>query len=358
MKTKTLVGVLKDFNIDKTPRSVGVPYQHIITNPKSFITWIKWNNGLRTCYTSHNHYSKLTKEGEPVKVKINNIFVDLDMDEENDIGFDKTVRDANLITTYLSELKIPHSISFSGRAGFHIYIHTKPSEMSLDNGLSLKYKGIYAHLRSELNLMTLDQKCAEPKRLCRVPCTQYIKENEVTERKCYPIPAGKKIPNKKEIYEKSKKEIKDVKYRRDGNLRTIDELMDELNIKPEKMYDDDLYGFVDYNIPEDNNFLKLMGVFFRPCIKNALFTHNPSHFIRVASCIKMSMVQSIDETTKFYDRLSAECGWVDRSNKRTRDYNIRHIYERGYNLPNCNTIKMEGYCIGEDCEYYEGEKLC
>jgi len=339
--------------MDNIPRAVGNPRQHFVTSPKQFLLWFKWNNGKKTCYTSHNCYTSFNEHSNPSEVKLRNIFLDFDMNEDEGLTFPKVARDVKLVTEYLSEQDIAHSISFSGRQGYHLYIHTKPTFESLSNGLSLKYKSIYAHLRRELNLKTLDQRCAEPKRLCRVPGSIYVKEGKKTNRKCYPIPAESSIVTKKDrMYELSTEEIKDLNIQRSSKKKTIDNLMDDWDIEPEQMPDEDLYGLAKYKEPK-GKFLKLIGEYFRPCIKSALFTSNPPHFIRVSACIKIRQLYSKDDAIRFFDKLSHKIGWIDRKNKNMRDYNINHIYNKHYKLPSCTKIMSEGYCVGSDCEYYK-----
>lgn len=340
--------------MDKFPRSVGNPRQHIVTKPRQFLRWVERTNGRATCYTSHNSYPQLTKDGDPKEVKVRNLFLDFDMDSEDAIPFKKVARDVQLVTDYLSDKNIQHSVAFSGRAGYHIHIHMKPSTLPLNNGLSLKYRSIYAHLRTELNLMSLDQRCAEPKRLCRIPGTIYSKEGKVTERKCYPIPKGVDIPNsQEEMYEKSKKEIPEGSFVREGDKYEVQELMDMWDIEEKKMNDDELYTFNEYK-PPNTNFLKLAGEFFRPCIRSALFTSNPPHFVRMTACTKMKIIFPQQKTISFFDRLASEANWIDGHNKKVRDYNIKQIYRKNYNLPKCPRIKEEGYCVGEECRYYKG----
>lgn len=339
--------------MDTTPRAVGNPRQHIVTHPKQYLLWLKRMNGRSTCYTSHNSYTSFDERNDPTEVKVRNIFLDFDMDEENGISFKKVARDVKLVSDYLSDQDIAHSVVFSGRAGYHLYIHTKPSVESLSNGLSLKYKGIYAHLRRELNLKSLDQRCAEPKRLCRIPGSQYVKDGTKTDRKCYPLSADENIPKSKdEMYEKSKEPITDDSVKRGTKEISINDLMDEWDVEPGEVPDEDLYGTAEFHEPE-GNFLKLIGEYFRPCIRSALFNANPPHFVRVASCIKIRSLYSLEDAIQLYDRLAEEAHWVDRDRKRVRDYNIKHIYRKNYKLPSCEKIMMEGYCIGEECEYYE-----
>ncbi len=348
---KKLVRVLKAFNIDTTPRAVGNPRQHIVTKPKQFLNWIDRMNGKTTCYTSHNPFPDLNKDREPERVKTQNLF--LDFDEGENTSFKKVARDIQLVTDFLSDYNIRHTVAFSGRAGYHIYIHLNPEIVTLGNGLSMKYRNIYAFLRTELNLLSLDQRCAEPKRLCRIPGTIYSKEGNVTERKCYPIPVDEDITSsKEEIYERSKKKIPDDSFIRGEEKYSISELIELWNIEEKDMKDDELYTFNEYKPPE-TNFLKLAGEYFRPCIRSTLFTKNPPHFVRMTACIKAKMLFPEEKTIEFFDKLAQEANWVDRANKKNRDYNIRHIYKRNYRLPKCRRIKEEGYCVGKECRYYE-----
>jgi|GEM_PF-4259646 len=349
--TSQQIDLLKQFRLDRTPRFVGNPRQHIVIKPKQYLLWLKRNNGRSTCYTSHNSYVDF-KDRTPKTIKIRNIFLDFDKDEKNGLTFRKVARDVQLVTDFLSEWNIQHTISFSGNSGYHIFLHTKPSIENLENGLNLKYRGLYAFLNKQLNLKSLDQRCAEPKRLCRIPGTKYIKENKITKRKCYPISNDEEIPtNKEEMYERSKKEIKSDDYVRNNETFTINELIDEWSIELHEVPDEELYSFTNYEPPE-SNFLQLIGEFFRPCIRNALFTSNPPHFIRVSACIKIKRLYPQDKAVKFFDMLSDKCNWIDKTNRNTRVYNIRHIFNRNYKLPQCKRIREEGYCVGKSCRYY------
>ncbi len=344
-----LVRILKQFNLNHIPRAVGNPHQHFALSPKQFLAFIKQNDGKKTCYTSHNPYHEFDDYDNPTKVKTRNLFLDMDMDEENGISFEKTARDANLISEYLKDQNIQHSILFSGRGGYHIHIHLKPSVENLNNGLSNKYKNVYAHLRQNLNLKTLDQRCADAKRLCRIPTTTYTKHRNITDRKC--IPVHEPISDKEEVYQKSKNPVKVEDYVHHGDRYTIDELIDKWNIEQEHFDKKEIYGTISYNPPDD---LPLIAEFFKPCIRNMLFTQNPPHFIRVSACSKIKEIDySCDEAIELFEKIAHKYEWIDRENKGNRDYNIRHIYKRDYKIPSCRKIMEEGYCIGENCDKYD-----
>lgn len=340
--------ILKQFNLNHLPRAVGNPFQYFVTKPKNFFLFITNNNGKKTCYTSHNNYTDFDEYDNPTHVRTHNLFLDFDMDEEVGIPFDKTARDAYLVSEYLSDENIQHTISFSGRGGYHIYIHLKPTEEKLNNGLTDKYKSIYAHLKKNLNLKTIDQRCADAKRLCRIPMTKYTKNREKTDRKC--IPVHQPIDDKEEMYEKSKKEVKMDDYVISGDRCSIDELIEKWNIKQEQFRREEIYGTVAYNPPED---MPLVAEFFKPCVQNMLFTQNPPHFVRVSACSKIKRIgYSLEEAKKLFDRMAHKYNWIDRENQQNRYYHIQHIYKRDYRMPSCRKIMEEGYCIGKECDNY------
>ncbi|KXB06208.1 hypothetical protein AKJ51_04035 [candidate division MSBL1 archaeon SCGC-AAA382A20] len=345
------IRVVKEFRMDKLPRAVGNPHQHIVTNPIQFIHFMKRNNGKTPLYTSHNSYPDLDKHFNPKTVRVRNVF--LDFDEREDGEFHEPSHDAQLVSDFLSDNNIAHTIAFSGRQGFHLYIQLNDSIEELTNGISLKYRAIYAYLRRELSLKTLDMQCAEPKRLCRIPSSKYVKKDEHTDRYCMPVPKGMDLPrSRKEMFDMSYS-IPSLPYMRGEEMLTIDEFMDEFNINPDTTPDVEMYDTVDYNIP-DNQFMQMIGEFFRPCVRNAIFRRNPTHFARVGACIKLKRIHfSEEKAKKIFDRISKEAKWVDRANTKRRYKNIESIYKYNYHMPNCRNIKLKGLCIGEDCEYYQ-----
>lgn len=351
MDIREKIRVVKEFRMDKTPRAVGNPRQHIVTSPIQFIHFIKRYDGQCPLYTSHNSYPSLDKYFNPRQVRVRNIF--LDFDEREDGEFHEPSHDAQLVSDFLSDNNIAHTIAFSGKQGFHIYIQLNDSIEELSNGISLKYRAIYAYLRRELSLNTLDMQCAEPKRLCRIPSSIYAKKSEKTKRHCMPIPTDMDLPkSRKEMYDLSYT-VPSPPYLRGGNMPTIDEFMDEFKIDPNTTPDVEMYDTIDYKIP-NNKFTKMIGEFFRPCIRNAIFRHNPSHFARVSACIKLKRIHfTEDKTKKMFDKLAYKSKWVDRGNKDRRDKNIESIYKYNYRMPNCRNIKLKGLCIGEECEYYQ-----
>lgn len=350
---KRMVEVLKDFGIDLLPRAVGVPHQQMITYPKQYIQFIKLNNGKVPLFTSHNSYPSLTKYRNPKVIRLKNLFLDFDLNEGN--GFKTVAHDTQLVSDLLLDYDIAHSISFSGNRGYHIYIHFNDTMESVSNGVTLKYRNIYAFLRRSLNLQTLDMQCAEPKRLCRIPCSKYVGKDGVNGSYCYPIPSNMDVPKSEKNMHQMASKLPDggFMYRRGSRKITIDEFMEELNISSETVEEEDMYDTVKYHIP-DNNFLTMIGEFFRPCIRNSLFTRNPPHFVRVSACIKIKAIEyDIPRSIKLFDRISQHAKWVDRTNKQRRDYHISTIYNKQYRMPNCRTLKLKGLCVGEDCKYWK-----
>lgn len=351
MDIRDRIRVIKEFRMDKIPRAVGNPRQHVVTSPIQFIHFIERYNGKTPIYTSHNSYPNLDRYSNPKTVRVRNVF--LDFDEREDGEFHEPSHDAQLVSDFLSDNNIRHTIAFSGRQGFHLYIQLKDSIEDLTNGISLKYRSIYAYLRRQLSLKTLDMQCAEPKRLCRVPSSKYVKKDVNSDRHCAPIPSEMDLPHSRnEMYEMSY-EIPSPPYSRGERMMTIDEFMDEFDIDPNTTPDIEMYDTVDYKIPDDK-FTKLVGEFFRPCIRNAIFTHNPSHFARVSACIKLKKIHFTEEKAKkMFDRIAKKSKWVDRGNSGRRYKNVESIYKYNYHMPNCKNIKMKGLCVGKKCPYYK-----
>ncbi len=337
------------------PRMMGNPRQHPVSSPRQFLVWFKKNNnGERPVYTSHNSYVDFNDFEKPTEVKLSNMFFDFDFDSENGKTFKNVVHDVRVVSELLYDENIRHVIQFSGNKGYHIFMHMDGTKYEIDSKLSLKYKAIYSYLKNELNLETLDIKCAEPKRLSRMPFTIHNK----TKSWALPIPRGEKIPKSRDkLIDKGLDyfDYDDYDFMRCERKPSIDNLLAswDIDVSPDTDIDEKYYTTTRYEIPEDS-FLKLAEEYFRPCVANAIFKRNPSHFARLSACIKVSKFYSLDKAIEFFDKLSEEAGWVDRANKKIRDYNIRHIYNRNYKLPKCNRLKMEGLCVGDECKFYNG----
>ena len=54
--------------------------------------------------------------------------------------------------------------------------------------------------------------------------------------------------------------------------------------------------------------------------------------------------------------------WVDKHNTSTCEYQIKHIYKKGYKRPKnrtklCEWLRKNNICVGEICKFFKGGSL-
>lgn len=351
-----------EYGFARFPRVVGNPGQIMIYDFNQFLQFFKINNGVKPLFVSTNSYYAIDKYGNPSKVFLERIFLDLDTDTGG------TIKDAHKdtikVAKYCQKHKIPFITSFSGN-GFHMHLLLKPEERSLDVWLSQAIKAVQYMMKKELNLQTLNTVCAEPKRLVRLPFSKYVNKSQgshnwtINRNYCIPLTLNQLLSyNIEDIIELSNKPVLEDSYKVEGSKTTLKQLLKDYKVDARTFKNIPLNGIkttidcTKFNSQDIYEMTKLMIPL--PCIAKHLWTHNPSHVIRFSACSFLKSVLTREEAHTFFDVLSFESEWNDKDNKAYRTYQIDNIYNQDYNRPySCEELIRMGYCIGEKCKRYK-----
>jgi hypothetical protein len=349
---------------------VGDPLQTAVYDEKEFAKWFMCNNGKRICFVSHNSYPKVNKNYNPpnvLEVRVSNMFIDFDDKDK----VENAQLDAIKLIKFCQENKLPFLDSFSGSKGFHHFIRLKPANFVYDEELKIKTRAFHNWLKDKLELRTMDDKCKEPRRLCRIPYSRYAKMGKqkdyvIGDTYCHPI-------RSEDIMDKEITEIQLQSRNPEFFIPTIEEGRFDLNeiiehfdidvveysadktiVDGERVSTSRLYEEVP---PDDFNEL-VKSLIPRMCVHNDLFSRNPTHATRRMAVIQLKEIgYSFSQVVSLFEEMSKKFGWVDRMFQGRRIYQIKHIYFHfpPYYHDTCGKIKNEhGICVGEKCDKFRG----
>ncbi len=303
MSFKNLIETYK-FNI--FPRTVGNPYQFTVNDYDGFYKFM-YENSVRKnpLYTSANGV-----EGD--KVHFYQMFFD----------FDKVADDFEIC---LSELKETYKyfeeynkvMSFSG-TGLYLFLRFEPFTERADriavNEFQRKFK-----------FESLDLISAEPKHICRVPSSRYVKKGIITDRYCIPI--------NKESLSWSEEEF--IKHSKRKDLNFIENNEGKLLYPHEDIITDKQIVYI-VNDKAEVDWLGLSNEAFEIMLKdildeelyNLITLPKPKHNHLYVMALKLkSYGVSLDESYIIFNRVS-ENWTLGKDNER---YNqLKQIYRRDY----------------------------
>ena len=370
-KVKELIEVWKAFDFMQFPRMVGDPLQTVVYNEQEFVRWFKSNTGRAICFVSHNSYPELNKRYNPpsvLSVRISNLFTDLDDARKQENAQDDTIK----LIVFSEDARLPFINSFSGSKGFHHYIRLKPSVHQYDEELKAKIRAIHNWLKDELKLRTMDTKCKEPRRLCRIPYSKYSRmgkgrgEYVMGKTHCIPIrPEDIVNLNINEILESA---ISPTLYvpKLPSARWTLDEFIDNFKIDireyardKEVVNGERIATTREYSKIQTDDFHELIkSLVPRMCVHNDLFARNPSHATRRMTVIQLKDIgYDFSQVVALFEEMSKKFRWVDRMFRSRRIYQIKQIYFHHpvYKHDTCGKIKNEhGICVGEACPKFRG----
>jgi hypothetical protein len=362
IKKSELKAVLKAERLFQTPRKVGNPRQSNVSSWKDYFDFIKNTTGRAICFTSHNWYPEFNALGDPTHVEVDKFFSDLD--DEHKI--ENAQRDTLRLVEFAQSWKLPYFNNFSGRKGYHNFILLDPKRYELNEELTMKLHALHNWIAIEgAKIKTMDKRCKDVKRLCRIPLTKYVtikrgsREYIVGDTYCCPI--------QDDLLDMQPSDI--IEYSRDPNnggsspfipkpdkpKLDLDQLIDKLGINVQewalKSQDEgrDMSGYVaPINKAPKNEFIKrAKKEIGRPCIINDLLSRNPTHDARRIAVILLKRYgHNFQEIILWFDKMAQICKWVDRGNRTTRTDQIRHIYFRvpEYKPDGCGKIKTKNLC--------------
>lgn len=357
-----LTKVLIEYGFARFPRIVGDPNQHMVYNFDQVLNFLKMQYGGRPKFISHNSYYDMDEYNNPTNVYFEKTFQDLDTDMGGTV--EDAHKDCKKMSEFCKDNKIPHAMCFSGN-GFHFYTFMRPKMYTLNRDLSQKIKAVHHYFKQEAGLETPNMVCAEPKRLVRIPFSKYVKktpnEKGWTRADNYCVPITEHIIhnyNTDEIREYSKNPMVEPRYKVQGNKIYFKDLLKDFGIDSAftaSVPKNEITGeSVNYTKIDDKHFYELSKALVpHPCLHTHMWYKNPSHAIRFSACAFLYDVLTRQEAHSFFDKLSHEAQWNDRNNKFIRDYQIDNIYDNGYMKYSCIDLQSMGYCVGNECKYYE-----
>jgi len=338
--------VLSGYNFLEFPRMFGNPRQDIVRNYLFFLDKIKLNNGRAACFTSHNSYTEFNKMGDPIKMRHQNLFFDLDSPDK----FENAWGDVITLCHFCNQYDLNYSVSFSGNKGFHFFIHLLPMDVIMNHKLRKVYYAIHDWIRTELGVRTLDQQTKDPKRLCRIPNTIHTSSGLY----CVAIrDFDMSVVDVKEYARRPQKVINKYKpiLNLMGFLKKFDIDPNSANVTPVTPH-----GYIDKVMDiKDEDFIRMISeVVWMPCLQRDLFTINPMHYTRFASAVIMKeIIGSYDTVLEMWHKMSEVCGYIDRFNAGVTEYQLKQIFERDYYKPTKESLCRNGLCLGKECPYWE-----
>lgn len=373
MKAKLgdLLKVWKAYDFMEFPRMMGDPLQTAVYSDREFVKWFRANTGKAICFTSHNSYPELNQQYNPpsvLSVRVSNLFDDFDDKPKPENAQNDTIK----AIKFCQKEDLDYANCFSGTKGFHHYIRLIPSVHPYDEELKTKIRAIHNWLKDELKLRTMDGRCRDVRRLCRIPYSKYVttvkKSGEyiIGNTYCCPLKAD-------DIMDKSIHEIKEYakspdlfvpflstpKWDLDGFISNFDIDIKEYACDKELEDGERVAISREYNVvPEDDLHDLIKALVPRMCVHNDLFARNPTHPARRMTVTQLKDIgYSFSQVVSLFEEMSEKFHWVDRMFRSKRIYQIKHIY---FHLPKykpdtCGKIKNEhGLCVGEACPKFRG----
>lgn len=352
------------------PRMVGDPIQTPVYNKMEFAKWFNVNVGRAICFTSHNAYPELDQKFYPPKVntiEVNNLFSDFDDKNKPENAQLDTIK----FIKFCQSEELPFINSFSGSKGFHHFIRLKPSVHPYDEELKTKIRAVHNWLKDKREFRTMDGKCKEPRRLCRIPYSRYVREGkhrqyEVGNTYCIPMkPAEILDLSIDEIVKRAHAptlyvpELDEPKLDLDGFLKQFSIDIREYSADKEVVDGERVVTTREYEEVQSDDFHEFIKALIpRMCVHNDLFGRNPLHSARRMTVTQLREIgYDFSQVVQLFEEMGKRFGWVDRMFRNRRIYQIKHIYFRHppYKHDTCGKIKNEhGLCVGEACPKFRG----
>lgn len=322
------VEILNDYGFLNFPRFFGTPSQIEVKTLDRLIHHLNMNDGKYPLYISHNSHNG-------IHVNYAQMFFDLD-GKHMENGLKRSLEDTRQLVEEFYDYD--KNISFSGQ-GFHVLLKFSPKFVRMDE-IRGRIREFQERLKNKLNLETLDIKVAEPRRLVRIPLSQYIWNdgNQYRKENRYCIPISEDI-----LFSEAESDILKRSERMEYELNP--RKLKKMNIDNLPMSRDEKY-IVEYaESPLDINFYEVSEQRFREIVYELLYRsggdekliHNlfsihPTHQERFIACLKLkNSGLSLNSIISFFDRLSFLGKW-DNRNLEIQKNQITQIMSKDYNL--------------------------
>lgn len=384
--------VLAQYGLDHLPRMLGFPKQVIVLPEAEYrnngsshaadgmdilLRQMSMWDGRRPLFTSVNGWSDYHWDGHsfwPRMLRLGSIFVDLDCAEDRE----RALEECRLLDHWATEEGLAHVSAASGGKGFHFYLRLAPEERPYDEPLRRMVNLVSRWFKDTLHLSTMDMKCAEPRRLTRLPWSLHVRESETDEswvangRRVLPLSSDDlQRMTMAEIDHRAETTLPAVgSFLTQGELPTLADLVDRLGISmpevPERVRE-----VPSAPIPEmPTGFWAQLIRQLEPrlCVQAAVFGNAPPHEMRVALATRLHQLQYIVPGTPigdeafwqdFFWQMEEELGWKDRFNHARRREQVHSIFgnDRYISSTGCGKLAIEyEACVGKQCPFYEEAK--
>jgi len=348
------------------------PMSVFLGNPKQVYTckmdqvsnFVRANYGRKPCFISHNPVFDLARGRYPQRIYYTKNFIDLDGDPEKGLKKEDALKDHATLSGWLDDFAIPYNATSTGGKGYHTFIRFKPEVYRIDRKLTDKIRSVQVYLAKELGLRTLDIRCAEPRRITRIPLAAYVDKYGKT-NKLHCIPMDREMIQGMKVEEIDELAIspfipEELTMNPEGNYMSLDKFIEQFKIPLEyagmPVGDGDLI-LKDYKVITDRPFLRIMeDIIRRPCVYRELVVEDrPAHIARLDACIAVKELGfTLDEALALFDQFAHSANWHDQHNTEKRHTHIRSVYVRNppYKQFTCGSLKRSDLCIGEACPHY------
>jgi len=304
------------------PRWFGNPYQQFITSEKKLVALIESLNGLTPCYLSIYTFPT------PETFIFDKIFLDLDSD---DLGC--AYNDCQRLIDFCETVSVPYTIVFSGKKGFHFYIHLAQSDKTMFELRALQYS-----LVEFLGLQSVDHHSfGNFRQMARIPTTLYISnDGRFSKYFCRYITHKDFIKGLSHIRKLAR--YPGTFPEHSPSDFSFDELAAYL-----PNYQSNSFSFCKFDFLSKYEFAKsTIGTpnVLPSCLKKELLSKKPRHLFRFEATCWLKLIGFTNNTiTDFYESLE----WEDFCKEKTA-YQVRRIYGR---LPMCRKLRQlndQNYC--------------
>jgi hypothetical protein len=383
------------------PRTVmGGSGQVRVNNRDEFKEIFDRDNTKHHIYISHNAFpGEWSSIKDTEYVQVFQLFFDLDHKSDLTIPLE----DLRKLKDWHNKEKLPWRAYFSAGKGFHLYTDLKPAVYSMTETVAIStrqehqladyYKSLQRKLKRRLHLSTLDLRCAEPRRICRVSNSMHMK----TGLYCIPLSEyaidNLKIEGIKKIAEEPVDPDR-VKFNNNGgqNLYKFHEFVEKYNVDPSDFRVEysgvQSYRFARWEEGEGKRwewFKKMMPPY--PCVTREMFhATNPVHMARFASAVWWKIMANnapLLDTPEGPMKITPTRQWVDDFYKkkeyddlcerkkqdqlekgleypcgscgscRERFDNINSVFNNQYHMPTCRTLYESEICLGDTCSKFK-----
>lgn len=315
---------------------------------------IEEKNSIRNRFNNTDVYATVfqyNNENQNNSDLIGPMYLDLDMDINNDEDYQKLKQDLNKIVIYLERQygieKDFISFFFTGKKGFHLLIPSKVFGIKPDKNLNLYYKEIAKELSSNTILPIIDLRIYDKKRLFRLPNSINGKTG------LYKIPVTYEEITKLNYDEMKALASTTRELKVNNDFRVVDKAVNKINeIKNDLNKAKNKKEFI---IPQNVDMSKIT---FPKCIKS-IFNDGCSEGNRnnttviLASALLQKGI-SYEVTMNMIRKWNAE-----KNDPSLTDTEINNTVSSAYQLINsgrrygCASIKDMGLCKGKLCNIFK-----